>query len=107
MSVFTQLSKTLKAINSAFTLKEENIIIMFFLLKKHDYHDFFLERESTVEARALQREALFSENAFLHRDCETEMGKVFTQINAIPKRIKIAIRDWRQMKVLSKSFQMT
>ena len=59
-----------------------------------------------LEARAPQREALFSENAFLHRDCETEMGKVFTQTNAIPKRIKIAIRDWRQMKVLSKGFQM-
>ena len=35
-----------------------------------------------LEARALQREALFSENAFLYRDCETEMGNVFTQTNA-------------------------
>ena len=60
-----------------------------------------------LEARALQREALFSENAFLYRDCETEMGNVFTQTNAIPKRIKIEIPDWRQMKVLSKGFQMT
>ena len=55
----------------------------------------------------MQREALFSENAFLYRDCETEMGNVFTQTNAIPKRIKIEIPDWRQMKVLSKGFQMT
>ena len=35
--------------NSAFTLKEEILIIGFYSLKKHDYHDFFLERESTAK----------------------------------------------------------
>ena len=55
----------------------------------------------------MQREALICENALLYRDCETEMGNVFTQTNAISKRKKIAIPAWRQMKVLSKRFQMT
>ena len=45
--------------------------------------------------------------ALLHRDCKTEMGSVFIQTNAISKRKKIAIPDLRQMKVLSKGFQMT
>ena len=40
-------------------------------------------------------------------DCETEMGNVFTETNAISKRKKIAIPAWRQMKVLLKGFQMT
>ena len=46
---------------------------------------------------ALQREALICENAFLHRDCKTEMGNVFAQTIAISKRKKIAIPNWRQM----------
>ena len=58
-------------------------------------------------ARALQREALICENTLLYRDCETEMGNVFIQTNAISKRKKIAIPAWRQMKVLLKGFQMT
>jgi len=33
---------------SAFTLREQNLIIVIYSLKKHYYHDFFLERESTV-----------------------------------------------------------
>ena len=37
----------IKFSNSAFTLKEEIVVIMFFIQRKHDYHDFFLEREST------------------------------------------------------------
>ena len=41
-----------------------------------------------LEARALQSEALICKNAVLHRDCKTEMGKVFTQTNAISKRKK-------------------
>ena len=44
---------------------------------------------------------------FFHRDCETETGNVFTQTNVISKRKKIAMPDWRQMKVLSKGFKMT
>ena len=43
---------------------------------------------------------------FFHKDCETEMGKVFTQTNAISKQRQIAIPDWRQMKDFFKSFQM-
>ena len=58
-------------------------------------------------ARALQKEALICQNAFFYRDRETEMGNIFTQTNVISKRKKIAIPDWRQMKVLSKGFQMT
>ena len=38
-----------------------------------------------LEARALQREALICKNAILHRDCETEMGKDFTQTIALFK----------------------
>ena len=61
-------------------------------------------------ARALQREALIYENAFLYRDCKTEMGNVFTQTDAISKQKKIAMPDWRQMKKtfkgFSKGFQM-
>ena len=34
--------------SSAFTLKEEILIIRFYSLEKHDYHVFFLERESTT-----------------------------------------------------------
>ena len=51
---------------------------------------------------------MFLPNFFAHpvRDCETEMGKVFTQTNAISKQKEIAIPDWRQMKDLFKSFQM-
>ena len=60
-----------------------------------------------LEARALQREALFFENAFLHRDCKTKMSSVFIQTNAISKRKKIALPDWCQIKVLSKGFQIT
>ena len=33
---------------SAFTLKEEILIIRFYSLEKHDYHVFFLKRESTI-----------------------------------------------------------
>ena len=44
---------------------------------------------------------------FSHRDCETEIGNIFTQTDAISKRKKIAIPDWRQMKVLSKGLKMT
>jgi len=33
------------------------------------------------------------------------MGKVFTQTNAISKRIKIELLDWRQMKELLKGFE--
>ena len=55
----------------------------------------------------MQREALICENAFSYRDSETEMDNVFTQTNAISKQKKIAIPAWRQMKVLSKGFQMT
>ena len=56
-------------------------------------------------AKALQREALICKNAILHRDCKTRMGKVFTQTNAISKRIKIELLDWRQMKELLKGFE--
>ena len=62
---------------------------------------------NSLGARALQREALIYENAFLYRDCEIEMGNVFIQTNAISKPKKIAIPAWRQMKVLSRGFQMT
>ena len=41
------------------------------------------------------------------RGCDTEIGNVFTHKNAISKRLKIAISEWRQMKVLLKGFQMT
>ena len=58
-----------------------------------------------LEARALQRQALICKNAILHRDCKTGKGKVFIQTNAISKRIKIELPDWRQMKDLSKGFQ--
>ena len=58
-----------------------------------------------LEAKALQREALICKNAILHRDCKTRMGKVFTQTNAISKRIKIELLDWRQMKELLKGFE--
>ena len=49
----------------------------------------------------------FAKMHFFHRDCETEIGNIFTQTDAISKRKKIAIPDWRQMKVLSKGFKMT
>ena len=42
---------------------------------------------------------------FFHRDCETEIGKVFTQTDAISKRKKIAIPDWHQMKYLFKNYK--
>ena len=48
----------------------------------------------------------FAKMHFLHRDCETEIGNIFIQTNAISKRKKIEIPDWRQMKVLLKGFQM-
>ena len=32
----------------SFTLKEKIVIIMFSLYEKHDYHNFFLERECTI-----------------------------------------------------------
>ena len=50
---------------------------------------------NNLGARALQREALIYENAFLYRDCEIEMGNVFIQTNAISKPKKIAIPAWR------------
>ena len=37
---------------------------------------------------------------------KTEIGNDCTKINAISKWEKVAIPDWRQMKVLSKGFQM-
>ena len=58
-----------------------------------------------LEARALQRQALICKNAIFHRDCKTGKGKVFIQTNAISKRIKIELPDWRQMKDLFKGFQ--
>ena len=57
--------------------------------------------------KALQREALIYKNTLLYMDCETEMGNVFIQTNAISKQKKIAIPAWRQMKVRLKGFQMT
>ena len=39
--------------------------------------------------------------------CETELGNVFIQTNAISKQRKMAIPDRYQKKVLSKGFQMT
>ena len=44
--------------------------------------------------------------AKLRWDCKTGMGKVFTKTNAISKRKKIELPDWRLMKVLSKGLQM-
>ena len=43
---------------------------------------------------------------FFHRGCETEIGNIFTQTNAISKRKKIEISDWRQMKKFFKGFKM-
>ena len=43
---------------------------------------------------------------FFHRDCETEIGNIFTQTDAFSKRKKITIPDWRKMKDLFKSFLM-
>ena len=40
-------------------------------------------------------------------DCKAEMGNIFIQTNAISKSKKMAILDWRQMKVLLKDFQKT
>ena len=45
-----------------------------------------------LEARVLQRESLICQNAFLHRDCETEMGNVFIQTNAISKQTRLDTR---------------
>ena len=56
-----------------------------------------------LKARALQREVLVCKNAIEHRDCEIGMGKDFTQINAISKRKKKGLPDWRQIKGLSNS----
>ena len=44
--------------------------------------------------------------ALFHKDCETEIGNVFTQTNAISKQKKIEILDWRQMKTFFKSSKM-
>ena len=44
---------------------------------------------------------------FFHKDCETEIGKISTQTNAISKQKNIELPDWLQMKVLLKCFQMT
>ena len=52
-----------------------------------------------LEVRAFQKEVLICENAFIHRDCITGIGNVFTQTDTISKRKKIAILAWRQMKV--------
>ena len=40
---------------------------------------------NSLEARALQREELFCQNAYFYRDCKTKMGNVFIQTNAISK----------------------
>ena len=40
-----------------------------------------------------------------NRDCKTEIGNIVTQTDAISKRKKIAIPDWRQMKKKIKEFQ--
>ena len=42
----------------------------------------------------MQKEAIISENIFLFKDCETEMGNIFTQTNAISKQKKITIPAW-------------
>ena len=60
-----------------------------------------------LKARALQRKMIICLNAFLYKDCKSEMGNIFIQTNTISKWKKVAIPDWRQMKVLSKGFQMT
>ena len=43
---------------------------------------------------------------FFYRDCETEIGNIFTQTDAIFEQKKIALPDWRQMKDLFEIFKM-
>ena len=44
---------------------------------------------------------------FLDRDCETEIGNIFTQLlMQFLNEKKMETPDWRQMKELSKNFEM-
>ena len=49
---------------------------------------------------------LFAELHLFQRDCKNKFGNISTQTNAISKRKKIEIPDWRQMEEIFKGFKM-
>ena len=48
----------------------------------------------------------FAKLHLYQKNCKNKFGNIFTQTNAISKRKKIEIPDWRQMKEFFKGFKM-